>query len=399
MNAVTGATGERADARRDGDRVTMFEIFFDLVFVLALMRVVDLMEAQPTPAGFGRGVLLLLLLWWAWCAYIWLGNRVRLDRGRVVVAILVAMCALFVAALAIPGAWESPAGTLSPALVLAVAFIVVRASYFAVFLSTSGRDRRLRTQLLIDAIPQTGSSALLIVGAVLGGDLQSVCWAVAFGLDFGVGWLASRYNGWRVASPAHFVERHGLVLIIALGETVLSSGAGLGSTMRDSAVEPRSIAAALLAFAIVLGIWWSYFRGPSIAAHRALLRAAPARRPALARDGYTLGHLPLVAGTVFVALGVRLLLEDIAVAPAAPAHWGAIAALSGGLACYLLGLGLFARLATGAWSRAPLIAGVLTIVLGAVALGLASLAALALSAALVVIAALATASQTRRTAV
>lgn len=394
---ATEAAGA-ASVLPEGDRVTMFELFFDLVFVFALMRVIELMKAQPGWAGLGRGLLLLLLLWWAWCAFIWLGNRVRLDRGRVVVAILVSMAALFIAALVIPYAWEPRSGWLSPALVLALAFTVVRSSYVSTFLWTSRGDRRLRTQVLIDAIPQTMSSVLLIVGAVLGGDLQSVCWAVAFGLDFGVGWLVSRYNGWRVASPAHFVERHGLVLIIALGETVLSSGAGLGSTLNEGTVQGLSILATALAFVVVVGLWWAYFRGPSAAAHHALLRATPKRRPALARDGYTLGHLPLVAGVVYIALGIRLILHDVVDAPGAPAHWVAVIALTGGLACFLLGLGLFARVMVGRWSRPPLIAASASIVLGVIAVGLPSLAVLFLVAALVVVAALTTASSERHAA-
>jgi len=291
----------------------------------------------------------------------------------------------------IPYAWEPHSGWVSPALVLALAFTVVRSSYVSTFLSTSRGDRRLRTQVLIDAIPQTISSVLLIVGAVLGGDLQSACWAVAFGLDFGVGWLLSRYNGWRVASPAHFVERHGLVLIIALGETVLSSGAGLGSTLNVGTVEGLAILAAVLAFVVVVGLWWAYFRGPSAAAQDALVRAAPKRRPALARDGYTLGHLPLVVGVVYIALGVRLILKDVVVSPDAPASWIAVTALTGGITSYLLGLGLFARVMVGRWSRPPLIAAGASITLGVVAVGLPSLSVLCLAAALVVVAALTTA--------
>ncbi|MEJ3404918.1 low temperature requirement protein A [Rathayibacter sp. YIM 133350] len=386
--------GSAAPVRRDGDRVSMFEIFFDLVFVFALMRVIELMDAQATSVGLGRGLLLLLLLWWAWCAFIWLGNRVRLDRGLVVVAILVAMGALFVAALVIPYAWSAHSGWLSPPLVLALAFAVVRSSYVSTFLWSSRGDARLRRQVLIDAIPQTVSSALLVVGAVLGGDLQAACWAVAFGLDFGVGWLFSRYSGWRVASPAHFVERHGLVLIIALGETVFSSGAGLESSTPGVTVDGLSILVAVLAFVVVVGLWWTYFRGPSADAQQVLVQATPRRRPALARDGYTLGHLPLVAGVVYVALGIRLMLEDVVADPASPARGITVVALSGGLACYLLGLGLFARILIGRWSRPPIIAGVAALVLGTVAAAVPSLVTLLLVTALAVTAAITTAAST-----
>ncbi|QJW35155.1 low temperature requirement protein A [Cellulosimicrobium protaetiae] len=367
--------------------MTMFEIFFDLVFVFALMRVIALMEEGPGAVSLGRGLLLLLLLWWAWSAFIWLGNRVRLDRGAVVGAVLAAMTALFVAALVIPSAWDAHHGPWGPALVLALAITVVRAAYVSAFLWSARGDGRLRTQVLIDLAPQSASCVLLVVGAVLGGTAQGICWALAFALDFGVGWLLSRYNGWRVASPAHFVERHGLVLIIALGETVLSAGSGLPTA--DGGPTLPTLGVGTLGFAVVVGLWWTYFRGPSASAHEALSRAGAARRPALARDGYTLGHLPLVAGVVYVALGTRLLLDDVLAAPGAPARTVAVLALTGGLACYYGGLGLFPRVMGGRWGRVPVVAAAVTVVLGVVALAVPAFATLVVTAVLVGTAALA----------
>ncbi|WP_350348422.1 low temperature requirement protein A [Agromyces sp. G08B096] len=377
---------------RAGDRVTMFEIFFDLVFVFALMRVIALVEADPGPSSLGRGLLLLLLLWWAWCAFIWLGNRVRLDRGPVAGASLLAMAALFVAAVVIPSAWDAPADGLAPSVVLAVAVVVVRASYLGTFLGSSREDTRLRTQILIDAVPQSVSAVLLVTGAIVGGDGQTVLWAIAFAVDFGVGWLASRYNGWRVGSPRHFAERHELVLIIALGETVLSAGVG------PAAGETTwlALAAALIGFLVVVALWWSYFRGPAAAARAAMAAAPVPRRPAIARDAYTLGHLPLVLGVIVVAVGLRLLLEALVHAPAEPVGRTAVLAVFGGLATYFGGLGVFARVATGRGRRLPFVAA--AVLLGAAwpTASLPAPALLALTALIALAAAIAIAAEERR---
>jgi len=333
---------------RESDRVTMLEIFFDLVFVFALTRVVEFMANSPTPRTLVRGLLVLVLLWWAWVAFIWLGNQIRLDRGYVGVGMLLAMGGLFIAALVVPAAWDSSASE-NPAMVLALAFLVVRCSYLALSFFTSRHDHRWRKQILLDALPQTISSILLIVGATAGGDPQTVLWTCAFAVDFGIGWVASHFRGWRLGSPAHFAERHGLVLIIALGETLLSTGAGIGSAPSNW----TGYVVSALGLVIAVSLWWSYFGGLSTAAERAISRANEARRPALARDGYSLLQFLLIAGVVYVALGLTLLVSRVVADPTRRAGF-AILVLAGGVALYLAGLQLFIRVMIGVWRRAPI---------------------------------------------
>jgi len=315
----------------------LFEIFFDLVFVFALTRVVALVEADHEPASLLRATILLALLWWAWCAFIWLGNQVRLDRGFVRVGMLVAMAGVFVVGLVIPEAWTRHPDGANPALVLAVAFAVVRGCYVVLLAAAAWGRPRLRRQLILDLAPQTVSIGLLVAGAVLGGTWQAGLWAAALVVDFAGGRSAARYRGWRVGSPRHFTERHDLVLIIALGETVLASGARVDPWSSN----PSALGVVLVGFLITASLWWAFFGRLSAEAARALEHADHAARPSLARDGYTFGHFPLVAGVVLVAIGSTLLLDDVVADPGEPASRLAVAALGAGIVLYLVGLEIF----------------------------------------------------------
>lgn len=346
---------------RAGDRTTLFEIFFDLVFVFALTRVVALVEVDPDAGSLLHAGILLVLLWWAWCAFIWLGNQVRLDRGFVRAGMLVAMAALFVVASAIPEAWtRHPAGA-SPALVLAIAFTVVRGCYAGLFAAVAWGHPRLRRQVLLDLAPQLVSAALLICGALLGGAWQAGLWAAAFLLDFVGGRTASRYRGWRIGSPRHFSERHDLVLIIALGETVLATGARVDPWSSG----PLALVVALVGFVITASLWWAFFGGLSARAAQAFADADPVARPALARDAYTFGQFPLVAGVALVAVGGTLLLDDVTASPTAPATGLAVTALAAGLVLFLLGLELFRWTLLRSWRLASAIGAAAVLVVGA----------------------------------
>ncbi|WP_167756798.1 low temperature requirement protein A [Leifsonia flava] len=359
----------------------MFEVFFDLVFVFALTRVIDLMEEDPGVESLAHGLLILVLLWWVWTAFIWLGNRVRLDCGHYLVGMLVVMTAIFVAALVIPVGWDPREDAPNPAIILALAFTVVRCSYLVMFIRASREDDRLRTQILIDSVIQVLSTALLLVGAALGGSIQTILWASAFLIDFGIGRLVSRYNGWRVGRPGHFVERHALVLLIALGETLLSAGTKISAATSNA----LTLSAAVLAFLLVVGLWWCYFGGLSDAAERVLSQATPSQRPALARDAYTLSNFPLICGVVFAALGISLIVDEIAVEPLRPAQPVAVVALAGGVAVYLVGIQLFRRSALGTWARSPILGALASFIAGAATTAIPAAATLGLVTAIALV--------------
>jgi low temperature requirement protein LtrA len=201
-------------------RVTPFEIFFDLVFVFAFIRIVSFMARSPTPMILVQVLVLLLLFWWSFVGYAWLCNQVRGDVGLVRAGLLVVMAAIFVAVLAIPSAWRHDAQPLTVPLILVAAYIVVRVTFLVLALHMSAGDRRLEIRLLVSFIPAVLSWITLIVGLVLGGTAQTVLWGAAFLIVDGVGGrVAVAVGGSQgVRSPSHFAERYSLVLIIALGE-------------------------------------------------------------------------------------------------------------------------------------------------------------------------------------
>ncbi|MFC0029068.1 low temperature requirement protein A [Micromonospora chaiyaphumensis] len=363
-------------------RATTFEIFFDLVLVFALTRIISFMAEAPTPLGLFQGLLLLLWFWYAWSCYTWLGNLVRADVGVVRAGTTVAMAAIFVAALVIPDAWQHTGGSLDAALALAVAYATVRALHLALFFRAAAGDPRIRRQAAHFAASTTLAWVPLVLGAVYGGTAQVVLWTVAFLVDYGGGRIVTAASLGEVRSAAHFAERHNLVLIIALGESLLSVGAGTGPAVTRAPV----LAAALLGFAATVCLWWLYFQRTAPAVGRALA-AAPRHtrhRQQLASDAYTLAHLPLIAGISYFALGIHLVLAQLT-SDDRPAALGWIPAsvLYGGAALYLVGRLLFGWPAAGVPPAPPVVVG-LVLVLAPVARALPALVAFGLLTAVLV---------------
>ncbi|MER7587786.1 low temperature requirement protein A [Micromonospora sp. NPDC127501] len=327
----------------EAHRATTFEIFFDLVLVFALTRLIDFMAESPEPLTLYQGLLLLLWFWYAWSCYTWLANQVRADNAPVLAGMLAAMAAIFVGALVIPEAWQRHDGALSPPLTLAIAYIVVRGLHLGLMTYASSGNPQYRRQTLRFAVSTTIAWFPLLVGAVLGGTAQTVLWTVAFLVDYGGGRIATAASFGEVRSGAHFAERHGLVLIIVLGESLLSAGAGAGLAV----IAWPVLLAAVFGFVATVCLWWLYFVGVAPAAAQVLTSASPRsrRRQQLASDAYTLAHLPLVAGVVYFALGIHLILASLADQPRHPAGepmgWPAVAVLYGGTALYLVGRLLF----------------------------------------------------------
>jgi low temperature requirement protein LtrA len=373
--AVTGLL-RRPLLTEETHRVTSFEVFFDLVFVFAIIRVTAFITHPLSGESMGEGILLVLLLWSTWSAYTWVGNQARADTGLVRAGVTTAMAAVFVAGLVMPEAWNDRA-PIDPPVVLAVAFAVARLIYLVLYLRATAGDRRVRGQLLIDTIPQSLALIAIIVGAVVGGAAQSVAWAAAFAVDFGGRRLGSGVRGYRLRSPSHFAERHGLVMIIALGETLIAVGEGAGIAIAHWLV----LAAAVLGLALVVSLWWLY-SGRAAAAQRALERADAPGRARIARTAYTLAHLLLITGAVYLAVGVEEVISHVSVRGSVHAEaalgWLAAVALYGGVALYLIGRVAFVRLTVGSVSVASLVVAGVTLLLLPAAASLPALAALAL---------------------
>jgi low temperature requirement protein LtrA len=366
-------------------RATAFEIFWDLVLVFALIRIIAFMAQPPTPLNLAQGLVLLALLWRSFGAYAWLGNQVRADVGLIRTGMLVAMAGIFVAALVIPAAWRHDSRAVDPPLVLVLAYIVVRALHLALYYHTATGTRRLRVQVLLLAIPVALSWIPLILGVVLGGTPQTLLWAAALLID-GIGIrVATAFGGFQLRSPSHFAERHGLVLIIALGESLISVGTGAGS----AATRWPVLLAALLGLTMAVCLWWLYFENAASPAGKALARRHNVRRAKTATNAYTLTHFLLIAGIIYLALGIEQVLAHVAHDeprhPAeAPLGWTSTTALYGGVVLYLTGRILFLRFTVGHAAPAQIVAAVIALLLLPAAEYLPALAALGLLTAFLV---------------
>jgi low temperature requirement protein LtrA len=362
-------------------RATTFEIFWDLVLVFALTRVLSFMERPPTPIVLVRGLLLLALLWWCFEIYAWLGNEVRADVGVIRAGSLTAMGAIFLAALVIPDAWRHGNQTVAYApLTLALCYIVIRILHLALYWYAAGGNRRLRVQVLLYAIPTVVGWVPVVIGAVLGGIAQILLWAFAFIVVDGIGArVVTGFGGFRVRSPGHFAERRGLVLIIALGESLISVGAGAGSSVTR---WPVAIAA-LLGLTTAVLLWWLYFENAASPAGRALAGTPEPQRGKKARDAYTLTHFLLIAGIIYLDLGIEQVLTHLARNRAghldgASLDWTATSALYGGVVLYLTGRVLFIRLMLGGTAAARIVAVGIALALLPAARFLPAMAALGL---------------------
>ncbi len=305
---------------RDGERVTPLELFFDLVFVLALTQCTTLIARTPTWEGVLKGMLVLGVLWWSWTGYAWLTSVVDPEEGAVRLAMFAAMAAFLVAALCVPGAFGSEA------LLFACAYAAVRAAHVALFMIASHEDRDLRRSVIGLAVSTAIGVGLLVAAAFAGGALQLGLWGLALVLDLG-GPLLFGIEGWKLV-PGHFAERHGGIVIIALGESIVAIGIGERST-----IGAGIVVAAVLGMVVAAALWWAYFDVVAIVAGRRLARAAPGREQnQIARDSYSYLHLPMVAGIALIAVGLKRTL----IAVDNPLKLVPAVALLGGAAMYLL---------------------------------------------------------------
>lgn len=327
---------------REGDRVTTLELFFDLAFVFAFTQLSRLMAQEHSALGILQALVILALLWWAWTSYGWLTNIAHADQGVVRVAMIVGMTAMFVAGIVVLEAYDDLPGGLFGPLVFVAAYLVARITHAIVFIRLTAPQYRRRTLLTmtLSIVPVGG---LLIAGA-LGGPWQIWITLAAVVIEPVVSSRTSAGIAWPVRSTSHFTERHGLIVILALGESILGIGTG-------AATEPISVGilvGVVLAMLICIALWRAYFARLSGAAEHALLTVPEAQRGRAATIAYTYVHFLLVGGIVVAALGLEVAVAHVE-SPEGLGFFGA-AALCGGVACYLAGTAVFARRLLGTWS-------------------------------------------------
>src|SRR5919107_3087061 len=366
-----GTEGSAGMATEGGElaeqRVTPLELFFDLVFVFALTQVTGFLADHLTWTGMLQGAALLTVLWWAWGGYSWLTNAVPAEEvigARLV--ILTAMAAMLVASLAVPDAFGEYG------VLFGLAYFVVRFLHVVLFVLATGGTTEARQAMLRLAPGFLGAPALLIPAGFADGFVQGALWAAAIGIDLSVS-LVGGVGGFRVHA-AHFAERFALIIIIALGESIVAIGVGAWGLALGTGV----VLAAVLGVALAAALWWAYFDLLMLVAERRLSAAKGAERARLARDAYPYLHLPLVAGIIFVALGIKQTLAHVG----DPLGTIPAVALCGGVALYLLGHNAFKLREVGSVSVPRLVLTVLCLALIPVAVSIPSLLILAILAGL-----------------
>ena len=327
--AAVGAPGVEGPSGAEEERRTSYlELFFDLVFVFAITQVTALLLNDTSPAGFARSALVLALVWWAWSGFTWMTNAIDIESQVTKLLFLAGMAGAFFVALAVPHSYGDEG------LWFACAYAFIRVLNLALY-AWGLKDSPAQFAALLRLAPFfLLAPALVIAGGFVDSlPLRSALWVASIAVDLAGVLAAGNENDWRI-SPAHFAERYALIVIIALGETIVAIGTSTGDLPRD-AMFALSIT---IAFAGVAALWWAYFGFVSGAVERALQKAAPSRRGPLARDVFTIFHYPIVLGIVFFAVAAKKVLAHPDDALSRPGR----AALGLGVALFLGGF-LLAR--------------------------------------------------------
>jgi low temperature requirement protein LtrA len=351
-------------------RVTPLELFFDLVFVLSFTQVTAKIAEDPTWTGLGQGLLILTVVWWAWAAYGWLTNAIHPDETLNRLAMFAAMGAMLIVSLSIPEAFGSKG------LLFGCAYFFVRAMHLVLYVRNTRRDDDTdNLEAILKLAPgMLFGSALLIVAGVLDGEARTAFWIAAIVIDIGTPLLFGT-AGFRL-HPGHFAERHGLIVIIALGESIVAIGAGAGF-----ALETAEVIGAILAIVAVSALWWAYFDIVALVAERRLTEAPPGVQAPLARDSYSYLHFPMIAGIVLLAVG----LKKTEMQPDEALKTIPAIALCGGVALYLLGHIAFRLRNVGTFSKRRAVATLAVLALIPLALEVDAVIAVAAVTAVLVI--------------
>jgi low temperature requirement protein LtrA len=337
------------DAARDERRTSPIELLWDLVFVFAITQVTALLSHDLSWAGFGRSMLVLALVWWAWSAFVWAANAADDDSALLRAVLMLGMLLIFVAGLALPHAFGDES------TLFAVTYAAVRFLHLALYAQASRQGNASWKAISGFAATVAIGMALLVAGSFAGDDLRIVLWTLAAAIDYaGPAWLTrERLAGLQYVAIAHFAERYGLFVIICLGESIVAIGVGAGGRALDAPL----VAAIVLGLLVTIAMWWIYFDRFAAAAEK---RLRDHDEPVLAAaDAYSYLHLPLVAGIILFAVGAKLLIHD----SSQPLSDAARFALCGGAALYLVAHAAFQLRIAGerAWAKLAAAAGLLVV--------------------------------------
>jgi low temperature requirement protein LtrA len=315
------AVAQRQITTTEDQSATFIELFFDLVFVYAVTQTVSLLHHDLSWAGLGHAVVVFWLVWWAWTQYTWALNSADTTHPAVDAVMLVATAMAFLMAVTIPDAFGEAGGW------FAATYIAVRLVGLGLYGRVAWDDVAKRSAVRRFAVLSLGGLAAVAAGGVVGGEeARAWWWAAAVLLDVAAAVGAGAAEGWDIR-PEHFGERHGLFVIIALGESLIVAAAGLTGAERTA----QTVAVAILAVAVTGGLWWSYFVSAKPALDHALVQRSGIDRSTLARDVYSIWHFPLVFGVVLLAVAI----EEAVTHPHDALPVGGSLALAGGVVLFV----------------------------------------------------------------
>jgi len=369
----------RVSLRRDSaapQRATSLELFYDLVFVFAITQVSHLLLAHLTWEGAGQAALVLLVVWWSWNYTTWATNELDPDATLVRLLLIALMLASLLMAIAIPEAFGERG------LLFAVAYVVIqigRHTFLTFAAAAPGTVERARAASILVWFLAAG--VLWIAGGIAEGPARTVLWLGALALDYAGPLVTFRVPGrprlapeaWEIGTE-HFSERFQLFIIIALGETIVITGA----TTSELELTSATVAAFAVAFLTTAALWWLYFNLVAAISERRLAQAEA--RVLLARDAYTYLHVVLVAGILLNAVGDELVIAH----PTEELSGAELAATVGGPALYLLAHVLLRLRMSGTLATRRLLGAAACVVVGLVGSALSALVVAALLLAVLV---------------
>ncbi len=305
--------------------VSTLELFFDLVFVFTITQLTRVLAHETTWTGLYQVILMLGIIYWMYGGYVWLTNSVSLDRFNRRLILLVGMAGFFLVALAVPSAFSGRGATFG------VAYCVVVLLHLGLFVRSS---KISLTRAVIGLAPfNLSTAALVLIGGLIGGTAQYVIWTIAVVGEWGSPKLFD--DSGFVIEPGHFVERHGLVVLIAIGESVVAVGVGASALT----VDLQLAIVAVLGLALSGCLWWTHFGQDEQGPERAMAAAPVGARPWLAIEAFGYWHMVILLGILAIATG----LETATSHASHPLPRAFAVALGGGAATFLLGELLFRR--------------------------------------------------------
>lgn len=317
----------------DDQTVTFVELFFDLVFVFSVTQVAHLLARHLDWTGVGQAVLVFWLVWWAWTQFTWALNAADTTHVGVQLGTLVATGVAFFMAVGLPGAFGDNA------IWFALPYVVVRVIGLTMYIRVAwAADPTQHAAVKGFALMSVGGLAAVLAGAIAGLPALYWLWGLAILLDVVAALVGGEAEGWNL-HPDHFGERHGLFVIIALGESLIVAGGGLIGVE----IGPTVIGVGAVTVALVCALWWSYFGTAKSVLDARLENAEGTDQTKLARDVYSLLHFPLILGVV----GVAVALESVVHHPSDPLGRASLLALSVGVALFTGIMGLAMWRATG----------------------------------------------------